>query len=397
MVVGNVLADEAARPRPRSKLQDGDENERHDTVSYEGVADNPFESRYWLRAKVRDAAIENTEDDNRNNARTKELPNMHDALKLHMHLVHKIGFSNQESIYFQAWKKITPQIDVKNSSHFMTSTKVTYKQRKQTLRYRTGTLNTNVMRHRMDPTVPSNCPLCGGADGGHHAVSGCPVIAQGVGANRHHAAGRRIVRAIYKGAKGAALVMADVGRKELLEQDGLGHLPHTIPDWILPPSIRDQEERMRLKQKFKPDALMVLGPSNNAMCKDSIVYVIELKYCQDTDPTQQECRAQCQHADLMSHLIEWWGCKVQLIPLMLGVGGTIYSEMQAKFVLLGVEGAAYNNLAQTLNALAAEYVEKAMLCRFANIQSNMQPSNVAGNRLSLRHDYMHQKFKRKRH
>jgi hypothetical protein len=47
------------------------------------------------------------------------------------------------------------------------------------------------------------------------------------------AAGRHIIKAISVGSKGADLIMADVGRKALMEEVNIGGIPHRIPEWIL--------------------------------------------------------------------------------------------------------------------------------------------------------------------
>jgi hypothetical protein len=49
------------------------------------------------------------------------------------------------------------------------------------------------------------CPLCGGEDGGHHAVSSCPTLSKAV-TLRHNDAGTAIIKAIHQGRKGRLLL-----------------------------------------------------------------------------------------------------------------------------------------------------------------------------------------------
>jgi hypothetical protein len=66
----------------------------------------------------------------------------------------------------------------------MTSSKVTPRQRKRVLHYRYGLLPTNKLLHRYNKLESTGCPLCGGEDSGHHAVSSCPALSN---ANEHSA------------------------------------------------------------------------------------------------------------------------------------------------------------------------------------------------------------------
>jgi hypothetical protein len=55
--------------------------------------------------------------------------------------------------------------------------------------------------------------------------------------------------------------------------------------------------------------------------------IVEVKYCRDTDPTQQLDAAQNQHKPLeMAIRAAAPGALVQYVPIMLGVSGTIFKS-----------------------------------------------------------------------
>jgi hypothetical protein len=97
--------------------------------------------------------------------------------------------------------------------------------------------------------------------------------------------------------------------------------------------------------------------------------IIEIKNCRDTQPEGQERNASKQHEELCKRLTQKWACKVTLITILLGVGGTIYKAMEESMRSLGVVGSAYTKLAKELNLIAADYAQQAMALRAARYYS----------------------------
>jgi len=153
----------------------------------------------------------------------RTLPNMAESLKSAMHKRHKLGLSNTGTVYFKSWQSQLHCIDDTHSHLFMTSSKVTPQQRKRVLQYRYGLLPTYKLLHRYKKSSNTTCPLCGGEDGGHHAVSSCPALSNVV-TLRHNDAGTAILKAIHQGCKGRMLVTSDVGWRKR----------HEAPDLPLP-------------------------------------------------------------------------------------------------------------------------------------------------------------------
>jgi hypothetical protein len=200
---------------------------------------------------------------------SKEFGSLHTPLKKHMHEHHHMGNSNTQSAYFKYWTAILPTVNKVATNHFMTH--ATDAGKKILLNYRCGTLLTNKWRHRMNPKHTNMCPLCEKTiDGGHHALSGCSIVAQTTGSLRHNAAGRKIIKAISVGNKGADLIMADVGRQSLMEEAGIGDLPHRIPKWILQDPIdNDTYHSMQEWEDTSSKATTVTQPSQTKTTPDT--------------------------------------------------------------------------------------------------------------------------------
>jgi hypothetical protein len=76
---------------------------------------------------------------------------------------------------------------------------------------------------------------------------------------------------------------------------------------------------------LRPDAILVSG---NGERQSKKIWIMELKFCSDTRPEDQLLKAQQQHAELISLLMEQGYNKsnIQLIPILIGVSGTIYTQ-----------------------------------------------------------------------
>jgi hypothetical protein len=92
------------------------------------------------------------------------------------------------------------------------------------------------------------------------------------------------------------------------------------------------------------------------------VTLVEVKYCRDTDPTQQQDKAQTQHKKLEKLLVKA-GHKVKVITIMLGVGGTIYKDTKNKLVQLGIDPIAAKKVISKLHKFAVKAVKQVMTIR----------------------------------
>jgi ribonuclease HI len=278
------------------------------------------------------------------------VPNLAETLKQHMHHARQLGSSNQEALYYSGWHRMDKDIDHKYSHMFMSSSKVRFADRKRVLQYRYGLLPTQKLMKRYHLADSSLCPLCGEEDGGHHAVSACRQLSTTV-TLRHNDAGTAIVEAIAQGEKGGQLIASDVGwrrrrQQALPEAATTRHIAATA----LPESIPLRLRRQLVKQSI-PDALLY---SRNEETGDRRYTIVEIKYCRDTRPEDQQARAAAQHAALKTTIEEHDPAScVTLVPLMLGVGGVIYkSTSTALKEHLGVAGPRLRQLLTTLHYTA---------------------------------------------
>jgi hypothetical protein len=89
--------------------------------------------------------------------------------------------------------------------------------------------------------------------------------------------------------------------------------------------------------KFKPDILLVRckqgrRPPETVPPKDRQVHIVEIKYCRDTDTTQQSHKAELQHQDLKAALLRvgYTEDNIHVHVIVLGVAGTIYRRKKER-------------------------------------------------------------------
>jgi hypothetical protein len=120
--------------------------------------------------------------------------------------------------------------------------------------------------------------------------------------------------------------------------------------------------------RCKPDALLVRTEKKNKHYE-----LLEIKFCRDTDPSQQENRAERQHDRLMRALRTFDPkAKVTLTTIMLGVSGCIYKKTENKLKDLGITGPTLTRLLRKLHHLACRHVEAIWNTRRAAIKNKQQ-------------------------
>jgi hypothetical protein len=298
------------------------------------------------------------------------MPNMCEALKAHIHNLKKLGSSRRDTVYFKAWQDAAPRLNQQYSHQFMTNTRVTNRQRKLAIQYRYGLLPTNKLLHRYKKLTTANCPLCGQPDGGHHAVSGCRHLSKAT-TLRHNEAGTAIVEAIQAGVKGNQLVAADIGVNKRRKARGKEKLAvsRVIPLDVLPRDM-PAEVKESIRTTSIPDAMLYTF-NRKKRCREYTL--VELKYCRDTRPEDQEARAEQQHLQIVQALATHdTTAKVKHCKLMLGVSGAIYqSTMLHLKEDLGIEGSALDNLLKKLHLIAVEHLEKIWRYRGAKTNNRL--------------------------
>jgi ribonuclease HI len=380
-IPGNEYADEAARQAAtnftsrQSAAADADAEVGHtqttqNTPTCTVTCDPPTQLIFWPWATQQ---LRHGPDDYNaeGNAQTQQPPQPHtpvqdlgSKLKQAVHAASKIGYSNVNSVYFQAWQNIINTADGPMSNAFMHDCDITQaKERKLTLQYRSGGLCTAKMRYRMKIVKTPNCELCGQPDGGHHSLSGCPEL-KGLYTNRHNEAGKLIMRYIMKGAKGGTIVMHDVGKHDDHTPEQQQSAPAArIPAWVYTTGHRRPASEVNAPRwnGYRPDILLVSGGKKTPV-QERHVHTVEIKYCRDTDPVHQQDRARLQHEQLQEHLqrIGYRKHNIHHHIILLGVGGVVYKDMYNCLHILGVPRQRTKRLAKKLSRHAVTYVKIIM-------------------------------------
>jgi hypothetical protein len=294
---------------------------------YMDIGANPHmedKHSYWLQHTPATPA------DSDNVATPRIVGDLHDDLGAICRKMCWMGDARMDTIYYSVLQNILPHVLAELSNKYKTSSLVPGGAVRTAVAYHSGGLANQKIRYRDKYADSPNCLLCGGMDGGHHAVSACPAMEKPVTA-RHHGAARALVKEILKGRLGAGLAMMDAGNAEKRRQAGFSDdLEVSVPAALFPPSV-PPEEVDHARRTMKPDAVIVAGKPNQR-----IVHLVEVKYCRDTDRSVQEARAGAQHQGLMN-LLSADGQTTRLHTILLGVGGTIYKDTQDTLVELGVD------------------------------------------------------------
>ena len=309
-----------------------------------------------------------------------------------------LGQANADSIYFDSWVEASDKLDHSNSHKYLGSTLVDFWLKKKVLQYRFGMLPTRKLLARFGKVSNSLCKLCGQEDGGHHALSACPALYRAT-ILRHNDAVTEIVHAICKGSRGNEVLMSDVGIGKRLSP---GELPeachHRIPaNYPLPEYMPPRAQTALRSHCSIPDVLLFERDHNS---KSNEYTLVEVKYCRDTDPSQQRARALEQHKQLMVDLMHADPTsRVKLVTILLGVSGSIYKRSNAAMQYLGVRGSALQGLLKRLHFNAVYHIRKIWKHRAAlmGIHTELQQANWSKWKRAAQKQSIHRKHtKRKR-
>jgi hypothetical protein len=310
-IIGNELVDEVAKRAARMShchTASQQDQQKHITVPVSGLAS--YEAGYWLY---------------RNHTDTEPAGSLHNLerdLRGHMHVAHRLGKSNTDSVYYKSWQQIRTTADGPLSNVYnKPRANVSHGERATANKYRTGQLWNRKMAHLRKCAPDDACPLCKHKDGGTHIASGCnDKRMKRMYQERHNKTGRIILRAISKGEMGGDIRGADVGRADKMEADGAPSFAHNyVPHNVLP------NVPLEKLCKLKPDGLLITPHTN---IKQRQVHIVEIKCCQDTSREEQLARARSEHIELIAELIKegYDRGHIRIVPILVGVSGTIYKD-----------------------------------------------------------------------
>jgi hypothetical protein len=187
-------------------------------------------------------------------------------------------------------------------------------------------------------------------------------------------AARLVAKATLRGRKGAWVVLIDAGSEAKCKQDEIPvTLPHRIPADLLPSTLTEPQKHA-LVHGSVPDILIYKPPHADDDQSKPDYYVVEIKYCRDTDPSLQLEKGVLQHKHLCDTLEqaaqqehgprqaddngEGYANYVHHVPIMLGVAGTLYNSTETALQKIGINGTDLHKLLKALHRHAVNSLSK---------------------------------------
>lgn len=184
---------------------------------------------------------------------------------------------------------------------------------------------------------------------------------------RHNVAARYILKAVSEGQLGGSLIMTDAGSAEKMIQAGFtATYNRYIPQAILPNTDASKLRSLR------PDGLIVLNADKPVERRQ--VYIIELKYTADTNTSLQTTRAQEQHKELESLLLaaQYKQQNIIRVPILIGVGGTIYLDTIAALNTLGISTKDAESTLTKVHIATVQWLHKIYKYKLVTSKQNLQ-------------------------
>jgi hypothetical protein len=282
--------------------------------------------------------------------RKRPLDNLKNELKRICHEKFRLGKANRNTIYFEAWTNASGDRNDMDSNHFLTSNKVKFGIKKTVMKYRSGTLYNRKRAFWFKHAENSRCTLCGNEDGCHHTAAGCPALTQ-LYTHRHNTIGRILLRAISRGRKGAFVIQMDLGSDTHCREDHLVPLPHRIPPEALPESL-PPDVKDAIRKHSIPDAFLYRPATATAQAE---YWIVEIKFCRDTDRAGKLEQAREQHRELYKTLgAARTAARIHYMPLIIGVGGSIFTGTVNQLIKLGVNGRDLKTTVRTVHLKTTE-------------------------------------------
>ena len=348
----------------------------------------PFTDKFWLQSVIQ---VQTTEGMSQ---KTEHIHDLHMDLKRHLHERYKLGQSNQNSTFYQAWRSVQPYRDSRHSDAFRDMTNITESMKVTIDKCRTGTLGNNKRLRVMGLVRYSTCPICPLEDSIGHIMGGCShadMKKQYIA--RHDKATTMLSNAMTKGKRGGDYMIGDFGKVEKLKEVGVHS--KKIPSFILPdPHVQTGNQdhvdcrdgltcRDPVRNKMRPDIMMVemtdaertkylphdadTGqalpslPAEMPSGKTRKIHIVEVGYCSDTRYLRKLEEKEKQHSALESAL-KSYGYEVVVLTYILGFYGSTYTSNQETLKTLGIEHAAADKLTRKVHehsVVCAHNINKA--------------------------------------
>jgi len=150
---------------------------------------NPFAHIHWLAEDNNETTLITTK------INLAPLQNIQDKLKAHMSKHHRLGDANINSGYYNYWERLLTSVNLTASNSFWSNTRINVSQKRNVMKFRTGTLYTQKIAHLYGRATIPSCLLCHQPDSQIHMLSGCQnALIQNMVTERHNIAYRLIIK-----------------------------------------------------------------------------------------------------------------------------------------------------------------------------------------------------------
>ncbi len=124
---------------------------------------------------------------------------------------HRLGDAITNSGYYNYWRRLLTSMNLTISNSFCRNTRINVSQKRDVMKFRTGTLYTQKMSHIYGRATTSSCLLCHQPDSQIHMLSGCQNISiQKMVTERLNIASRLIMKTLSKGDFGGNIIFTDI-------------------------------------------------------------------------------------------------------------------------------------------------------------------------------------------
>jgi len=197
---------------------------------------NAYTHLYWLAAKDTD---ENPSGRGTTTPRLCALSDLKAKLKTEMCKSHRLGSAKTNTGYYNYWKDLRPLVNKQTTNAFWNNSNLKFYEKRNVMRYRTGTIINQKHAYRYGFSPNANCPICPCTDSALHILWGCQhTKMRNTIIKRHNTASVLIVQALQKEPCGAnQIAYTDVGSADKLSEQGLDLRNTTnraLPSWLLP-------------------------------------------------------------------------------------------------------------------------------------------------------------------
>jgi len=206
-VIGNAFANVVAK---HAALHNYGHDEAFPPPSPDG---NPFAHMYWRAEENNETTHTITQ------ISLAPLQNIKDKLKAHMSKHHRFGDANTNSGFYNYWKRLLSFVNLTTSNSFWNNTRMNVSQKRNFMKFRTGTLYTQKMANLYGRATSSSCLLCHQPDSQIHMLSGCQNASiQKMRTKRHNIACRLIIKTLNKGDFGGNIMFTGIGSETRMAQ-----------------------------------------------------------------------------------------------------------------------------------------------------------------------------------